>query len=359
MKAHLFFIFLFFSLLSFSQTIYDINKSSYEVEVMMQRLFLEYSKKFTNIVSEENIAALIGLDKLPNIETKLKDLGNSTLSILEKRKTQGISTLTSSEIKVIESSLKFMEENAAGNKTITKILNDLKLEVELLKLNSMLNSTTETLSVDSLLGSVDFLSKSLIQLNSKNKGNKELSELEKSLNDKKQELVQLKIDSYSSSYNVYDSTNTAVYLKENIDEVKKLALGNYDLIFDQKGNLITFKENNFKIIDSKAIKTITDKGINIPLPTKISFSVVSNDSILVSTNYYSSTTKDVFLNNTSKSYLFKETPSASKITITNDGSINKKQLKVVYQFKNEKLANGILLESTSYTKEEVKDILKK
>jgi len=119
------------------------------------------------------------------------------------------------------------------------------------------------------------------------------------------------------------------------------------------------KENNFKIIDSKAIKTIIDKGINIPLPTKISFSVVSNDSILVSTNYYSSTTKNVFLNNISKSYLFKETPSASKITITNDGSINKKQLKVVYQFKNEKLANGILLESTSYTKEEVKDILKK
>ena len=356
MRSYLFFIFLFISLSSFSQSFSGLD--SYETKERMQRVIAEYSKMFCNIASEENIAALVGLNKRTDIKVAIKEEGNSISKILQKRKSEGTG-LSPIEIDLINDSFESIESIAAGDKTITKILNDLKLDVELLKFYAVLNSSTENLSVDSLLRSVDFLSNSLIQLKSKNKGNKEIVELEKSLIDRKQELVQLKIHSYSSSYNVYDSTKTSAYLKDNIDEVKKLALGSYDLLFDQQGILTTFKEKNFKNIEPKDIKIITDIGINIPLPPKISFSVVSNDSILVSLNYYSSTTKDVFLNNISKSYLFKETPSASKITIINDGSINKKQLKVVYQYKNEKLANGILLESVSYTKEEVKDILKK
>jgi hypothetical protein len=123
--------------------------------------------------------------------------------------------------------------------------------------------------------------------------------------------------------------------------------------------LTNYKELNFNDLDSNLIQSISENGIVIPLPTKINFSIVSNDSILVSTNYYSSTSKDVFFNNTTKSFVFKEIPNSSKVNILNDNFIGKKQIKVVYQFKNDKLANGILLKSDFYSKEEIKDILKK
>ena len=58
-------------------------------------------------------------------------------------------------------------------------------------------------------------------------------------------------------------------------------------------------------------------------------------------------------------FVFKEIPNSSKVNILNDNFIGKKQIKVVYQFKNDKLANGILLKSDFYSKEEIKDILKK
>jgi hypothetical protein len=164
---------------------------------------------------------------------------------------------------------------------------------------------------------------------------------------------------YSSEESIFDSTQTISYIKDNYTELKKIGNGNYELLFDSQGKLTNYKEFNLKNLEPNQIKTITDDKINYPLSTKISFSVVSNDSILVSTNYYSSTTKTVYFNNDSKSYLLKESPNSSKITISNDASINKKQLKIVYQYKNEKLVNGILVESVLYTKEELKGILKK
>jgi hypothetical protein len=175
----------------------------------------------------------------------------------------------------------------------------------------------------------------------------------------REKFTQELIDSYSSSYIGFDSTNTATYLKENSNELTNLSLGNYELLFDQKGKLTNYKELNFNDLDSNLIQSISEKGIIIPLPSKINFSIVSNDSILVSTNYYSSTSKDVFFNNTTKSYVFKEIPNSYKVNILNDNFIGKKQIKVVYQFKNDRLANGILLESDFYTKEEIKGILKK
>ena len=358
MKSYLFSFFLIISSSSFSQTINHIIENKQKHKEMIQQVIKEYAKKFSDVASDENIRALTGLNKSPNIETSVKDLASDVKTMLEKRKTSG-GSLTQSELILINDSFESMESKAAGNKTITKILNDLKLEVELMKFYSLLNTTADNLTIDSLLNSIDFLSKSLAQLKSKNKTNKELDDIEKALTKKKQECIQLKIDSYSSSYNVYDITNTATYLKENSNELTNLSVGNYDLLFDQQGILTNYKERNLKNIEPKAIKIITDNGIDIPLPTKISFSIVSKDSILVSTNYYSSTSKDVFFNNTTKSFVFKEIPNSSKVNIINDSFIGKKQIKVVYQFKNDKLANGILLKFDSYTKEEIKDILKK
>jgi hypothetical protein len=116
---------------------------------------------------------------------------------------------------------------------------------------------------------------------------------------------------------------------------------------------------NFQNLESTEIKTIKVNGFSIPLPTEISFSVISNDSILVSMSYFANTTKAVFYEKSTNSFFFKEKPNTSRIKITRDESIDKNKLKVKYQYKNEKLVNGVLIESVDYPKEEIKEILKK
>lgn len=330
---------------------------------------------------------LKGLKKEFYNNLEIKTLLNDIESILPKIKISN-SPLKLARKEDLYTSLVLLEEKSNNNKNILNFKEDLisyiaKAEADILTknldivavfkgreaylntVNLILGTKIDNISIadglkDDLITFKTEIDNTIIGIrNSVTPVPKSLEELSAQLQAKIDDCNIFTVKSYSKKYFFLDSTETAHYVQENIDEIKKLASGNYDLLFDQKGNLTTFKENNFKNLEPKDIKIITDLGINIPLPTKISFSVISNDSILVSTDYYSSTTKAVYFNNISKSYISKESPSSSKITITNDASINKKQLKIIYQYKKEKLVNGIVLESVAYTKEEVKDILKK
>jgi hypothetical protein len=180
---------------------------------------------------------------------------------------------------------------------------------------------------------------------------------------KKQELDSIKyaklMVQYSDSIITFDSIETYDYINENLNAIKNSTVGNYELLFDQLGKLTNNKELNFKNLDSNLIKTFSDNDIVIPLPTKISFSVISNDSILVTSSFFANTKKAVFYEKSTNSFFFKEKLNASIIKITRDESIDKNKLKVKYQYKNEKLVNGVLIESVDYPKEEIKEILKK
>jgi len=90
--------------------------------------------KIENVASEENIAALTGLNKLPNVTTEIKNLGNDALGFLEKRQKSNV-PLTNQEILVLKDVAEFMEKNAKGNVNIANTAESLKIQIDLAETN--------------------------------------------------------------------------------------------------------------------------------------------------------------------------------------------------------------------------------
>ncbi len=161
---------------------------------------------------------------------------------------------------------------------------------------------------------------------------------------------------YNSEANISSLNSYTVedYIQKNKSILQSIPAGVYALTFDKKG---IPNHNNFPNLINVPQKTIGD--FKIFLKSIAEIRVEEKDSLLISTNYTSGSTKELYFDNNENFYFKSKTGLTRPKYVSFNPNLEKDIVQVNKTYKKEKYINGVLVTSRTYSSGKNVKILKK